>query len=383
MILAVFFPTDVSLENWIDTGWFDREKVIYEKYLAEGLLTGVVWFTYGKNDGELAEHLQYQKKLDSRLNVISLPAVFDSPFGRMVYSFLLPLIQWKVLKNVDLLKTHQINGSWSAVFVKFLYNKPLIVRCGHVSSLLLIHKRQKIQRKKGDDLAEQFAFKNANHIFVPSRDACEYVMERYGTEAYDITILPNYVDTGQFKHMFHQDFHRDHFVYVGRLAEEKNIFNLIQAAADAEIVLHVYGEGPLLQELEYLVSKANAHVIFHGVVPHAELPALLNHYKYFILPSVYEGMPKALLEAMACGLICLGTNVPSINEIIQDQVNGFLIDGTEYDHILTAIERAQNVEATHIGQNAIKTIEEQFSLEKISQQEAEIITKLAKENRLL
>ena len=52
-------------------------------------------------------------------------------------------------------------------------------------------------------------------------------------------------------------------------------------------------------------------VKFNGVVANDKLPDILNEYKYYILASNYEGMPKTLLEAMACGNLCIGTNVDS------------------------------------------------------------------------
>src|SRR3972149_402807 len=76
------------------------------------------------------------------------------------------------------------------------------------------------------------------------------------------------------------------------------------------------------------ISKAAAaSVRFMGSISNEELPPVLNRYRFFALPSVREGMPKALIEAMACGLVCIGTDVEGINEIIRDGENGFLAGG--------------------------------------------------------
>ena len=55
MILALFFTRGVSLETWVYTGLFDREKLIYEEHLRRGHLKTVYWLTYGSHDTEIAK----------------------------------------------------------------------------------------------------------------------------------------------------------------------------------------------------------------------------------------------------------------------------------------------------------------------------------------
>jgi glycosyltransferase involved in cell wall biosynthesis len=77
-------------------------------------------------------------------------------------------------------------------------------------------------------------------------------------------------------------------------------------------------------------------VTFLGVRPHAELPALLSRSAVFVLPSHYEGHPKALLEAMACGVPVVGTRVAGIRDLLRHRETGYLC-GTSAAEIREAL----------------------------------------------
>jgi len=105
---------------------------------------------------------------------------------------------------------------------------------------------------------------------------------------------------------------------------------------------------------------------------------LLNQYDYYILPSFYEGMPKTLLEAMACGLVCIGTDVTGINEIINDGANGYLAKSCNAKDILNVIEHAFNNDCINdeLKIHARETIYNQYSLDEISKKEVSLFSRL-------
>jgi glycosyltransferase involved in cell wall biosynthesis len=113
-----------------------------------------------------------------------------------------------------------------------------------------------------------------------------------------------------------------------------------------------------------------------GVVPNSELPAVLNRYRWYILPSLHEGMPKTLLEAMACGLVCIGTDVDGINQIIEDGVNGYLAEGTQADALVEVIKRATQLPRDSVTAEGIRRVRNSFSLETVAEREKEIIANL-------
>ena len=99
--------------------------------------------------------------------------------------------------------------------------------------------------------------------------------------------------------------------------------------------MHLFA--PLESELKNLTRALNAKISFKGRIPNDQIPEVLSHYKVFILPSLFEGNPKSLLEAMACGKAVIGTEVAGIKSIIQDGVTGLLCK-TDENSISTAIQ---------------------------------------------
>lgn len=79
---------------------------------------------------------------------------------------------------------------------------------------------------------------------------------------------------------------------------------------------------------------------------------------FYVQPSYSEGMPNALLEAMACGLVCVGSNIPGVNDVIKDRVNGFLFDAGDIEglaDVLKAVIVSNNDlnEISHLAQHTI------------------------------
>jgi glycosyltransferase involved in cell wall biosynthesis len=113
-------------------------------------------------------------------------------------------------------------------------------------------------------------------------------------------------------------------VYIGRFNAQKNLPALIRAAALSGASLDLYGGGELEPKLKALAAETGAKVTFRGRVANDRIPALLAQYKAFILPSLFEGNPKALLEAMACGCAVIASDAPGIAGLITHGENGYL-----------------------------------------------------------
>ena len=129
-------------------------------------------------------------------------------------------------------------------------------------------------------------------------------------------------------------------ITVGRLMPQKNQKCLIDAFSKIaslfpEQRLIIYGDGPLLDELlDYAKEKnVSQQVVFPGSITNVE--NYLAESEIFVLSSDYEGMPNALMEAMAVGVACISTDCPcgGPNTIIQDGVIGFLVPVGDADAI--------------------------------------------------
>ncbi|MBQ8698076.1 MAG: glycosyltransferase, partial [Schwartzia sp.] len=123
----------------------------------------------------------------------------------------------------------------------------------------------------------------------------------------------------------------ERIVSVGRLVPEKNHTMLIRAFNEIkslfpEASLEIYGEGPLHEQLQSMIEAMNlsARVRLMGEV--SDIRRKICGARLFVLPSLFEGMPNALMEAMSLGLTVLASDCPcgGPSELIQNGVNGFL-----------------------------------------------------------
>lgn len=137
------------------------------------------------------------------------------------------------------------------------------------------------------------------------------------------------------------------------------LFEALAAApwTDRQWRLYLYGEGSMRNSLVQLAQRLGLgdRVVFAGHVDVKEIWAS-NHV--LIMPSRYEGLPLAMVEAMLCGRPVIATNVAGHSEIIEDGVTGFLADAPTAGSMANALERfwASRSNAKEIGAAASKRI---------------------------
>ncbi len=131
-------------------------------------------------------------------------------------------------------------------------------------------------------------------------------------------------------------------INVGKLDAQKNQTMLIKAYAKVaplfpDLQLVIYGEGPLRAELESLVSsfKLQDRVQLPGRTEH--VIDEMRKSKIFCFSSDYEGMSNALLEAICVGLPVITTNVSGASELVQNGVNGFIVDVRNEEQMVYAM----------------------------------------------
>ena len=378
MILALFFTRGMSLRRWVESGLFEREKLIYEEHLNKGNLQKVIWITYGSDDLSLALKLQQEGRLHAGVDVLPMPKAFKGYYGTLSYSFTAPMIHARQLAKADILKTNQMDGAWTAVIAKKMFRKPLIVRTGYMWSSMDTTLNPKKLKIRFRSMVENLSYHITDVAEVAGPADAKLLVSRYGVPESKIHILPNYVDTRIFRPRPGRKY-RKRLVFVGRLSHQKNLANLLTAAGITGFGVDIYGTGPLRPELESLVKTKGLNVRFHAPIPNSEIAIILGKYRFFILPSLFEGTPKSLIEAMACGLVCLGTDVPGTRDLLTDGETGLLARGTDVDAIVQVLERAESLgpkELKRISTNAVSKVVKSFSLEESANKEKEIFSEL-------
>ena len=121
-------------------------------------------------------------------------------------------------------------------------------------------------------------------------------------------------------------------VFVGRLTREKGLLDLLHALQSTSgVALTVIGEAlpsdrdPITVEARDLVRSAHLPVTFTGHLEPAEIRAHLLASDLFILPSWREGIPRSIIEAMACRLPVLATDIRGCRELVTHDVTGWLV----------------------------------------------------------
>lgn len=365
MKIALFFTEKTSLKVWERGGFLSRGIKAYNK-LAE-FFDKFYFISYGDQSES-----QYQPLLAKNITILFKKFNWPSRF----YSFLIPFIYWKELKDVDIFYSGQMQGAWAAVLAKIIFRKKFVLNCGYQWSVSARNWNLGKIKNAIIYLIELITYNAANHIVLSSQAAKNYMRQRYGISDQKITVIPNYIDSELFKSSGFKKPPRS-IVFIGRLEEEKNIFSLFDALKELDNRLTVIGGGSLEKELKAYVHKNNLNVKFLGILPNDQLPKELIKNEIFILPSLHEGSPKALLEAMACGLAVIGADVPGIKEIIQHKENGFLC-ATDADSIRRAIMEVAGDESLRkkIGDNARKYVIENCDLNKKIEKEMFIFNHL-------
>lgn len=107
---------------------------------------------------------------------------------------------------------------------------------------------------------------------------------------------------------------------VGRLKPEKGHSLLLQAVSMArhKMAVAIAGDGPLRHNLEDQAKRQGLNVFLPGMLPPSEVPNFLKALDIFCFPSLWEGMPSALIEAMAAGLPVISSDIPAAREILGD-----------------------------------------------------------------
>ena len=294
-----------------------------------------------------------------------------------LFGLLAPFIHYKSLKRCALFKTNQISGSWTGLIAKTIFRKPLIVRCGHIWSRQVALGGESVQRTRIILMLEGFVLRRSDLLLVATHDDRQYVLQRHRVAPDKTVVLPNPIDTEQFRPDAGVRKEKGLVAFVGRLEPQKNLELLVQAVLRVpEARLMLVRVGSQEASLKALAADSD-RVEFRGTLPNEELPELLNRAEVFALPSKYEGNPKALLEAMACELPVIGVDAPGVRDVIQHGVNGMLCAQSEQD-IATAIRTllADASLRNRLGCQARLYVTDHHSQENIAIKEAEMIQQL-------
>ncbi|MFX1384033.1 MAG: glycosyltransferase family 4 protein [Promethearchaeota archaeon] len=376
--MLLLFTYGVSLKKWEEWGIITREISLYKQLSNKNVK--YKFLTYG-NDSDL----KYQELLGD-IEIIPTQNLIKSKnlILRLFKSFLLPFKLKKIFKSIDIIKTNQVEGCWVGLIAKIFFRKKIIIRAGYEWFRNYLNE-VKIQSEKNFFrylinyiyifITELIAYKFADIIILTSRENIKFIIKTFklNRKREKIIFLPNFIDVNQFKPLNIKKKEKS-ILFVGRLTLIKNLANLLKALKNLNnFTLDLIGTGSHEVNLKNMAKNLNINANFLGVLPNYKLSEKYNLYQMFILPSFFEVNPKALLEAMSCGMPCIGTNVRGIKEIIKHKENGYLCELSSksiQDAIITVYNNKELREI--ISNNARQFIMKNCSLDSIVEKELNI-----------
>jgi len=318
---------------------------------------------------------------------------FDADFVRSSFSegkmfvagSAAPRLQFPLFRLASIMRKYRPHivhtrnwGALEAVPAARLAGVPVVVHSEHgyeVDMFAGLPIRRRIFRRA--------AYAMTDAIFAVTRELRDFHARQAWIRPERMGVMYNGVDTRRFAPCIQTrlamrrelGLPEDSFVVgaVGRLVPIKDHQTLLKAAMrllargiDVRVLL--VGTGPERERLQATATAAGAlegRVCFAG--DSDRVPGMLNAMDVFVLPSLNEGMSNTLLEAMACGLPVLATNVGGTPEIIEDKINGGLFAPGDFEWLANKLQLlASDPSLIHqLGTAARNRAIESFSLSRM------------------
>ncbi len=211
----------------------------------------------------------------------------------------------------------------------------------------------------------KFTFETADRILCYT-ETDKQRLEKRGIDT-EVSVVPNGIDCSWFTPS--ADEPDDRLLFVGRLKEGKGPQYLLEAFGELANDYPAYsvelvGDGPLRDDLEGQAEALGIadQVTFRGEVPNDELPALYADSRAFVLPSRSEGLPRTVLEAMACGRPVVTSDLPQLRPLVEDV--GYTFETGSVEGLADALETVLDADDDRLaayGTRARKRVETSYS----------------------
>lgn len=294
--------------------------------------------------------------------------------AKIVDKYQINILQTQLVRGLDFLVLTLRFGRKLVVFWTF-HNALFVLRPEHLPRFrwLLGFKRW------AHSQLYRWTARWVNGMIVVSEDVKNALHAYAGSLQGKVSVIPNSVDLKRYNQVMDRIAIRNElglspehqvFAVVATFKKQKGHRYLIEAAASVisqfpDIRLLLIGDGELRDELKAQTQalSLNEHVHFLGL--RTDVPRLLNASDYFVLPSLWEGLPVSLIEAMAAGLPVIATQVSGTKDVMIHNQTGLLIPPGE----IKALKDAMQQFLTHpelakkMGEAARNRVAESFSAE--------------------
>ena len=227
-----------------------------------------------------------------------------------------------------------------------------------------------------------YVLKRCSSVFLQTEDQRRYFSERIRKNSF---VVPNPVNEQMLNLGRTRVQHNGikNIVTCGRLEKQKNHKLLIEAMVYVhniypDVRLSIYGEGTEKENLQQMIQDNHAQEYVYLMGRTSQVDKVLNEADLFVLSSDFEGMPNALMEAMACGIPCISTDCPTgPRELIGNNERGGLVPVGDTEKMAGAICEmiSNNNRASELGKVAHNYLETFYAPQEIARKLLEEISK--------
>jgi len=223
-------------------------------------------------------------------------------------------------------------------------------------------------------------WKNASAIVANSNGLRDLVLKF--DSRFEIPIIPNGVDLELYKTDVHEDV-SPHLFSVGRIVHQKGLDLAMRALSglkDMDWEWRIAGDGPQMEFLKLLAQELGIHdrVHFLGWQSREQLIEQYRWSNLFLFPSRHEGMPNAVLEAMASGLPVVASRIAGSEELVVDGETGLLFPSEDVDILRSALRKLLTDASARkkMGIASRRRVEEHYSWENTAIQYALLLERV-------
>lgn len=291
----------------------------------------------------------------------------------LVEKFDIDVIQTHLLRSMDFLVLFLRKRKGPKIYWTF-HNTLFDLREDHLAK----HRWSLKLKRFSHHLLYWLGSKRIDGMIAVSQDVKTAILDTmFGISSDKISIIRNCVDIQRYHNDLDRQKAREELglmekdqvgVVVATFKKQKGHRFLIEAASTLvqkypEFHLLLVGDGELRDEMEGLTGDLYLKEKIHFLGSRSDVPYILAASDLFILPSLWEGLPMALIEAMASGLPVVATRVSGTSEVMVDGRSGILVDPGDSDGIASAIEKilSDPEKTREMGYFSRKRVEDLFS----------------------
>lgn len=279
------------------------------------------------------------------------------------------------LDDIDIIEVADFGAE--SYFLKDI-NAPVVVRL-HTPSLF-DRTTLGIKKYQGKDKLfqfigerEKYILKHADFLSSCSESLKDWTIQNLGIDSNKIEVIYNPIELPTHKVELKSSTTKATIVFVGTISDVKGCGDLFEAGkllAEKNVDFDMFLYGKMGEFAENLKMNEQSYPWFHvtGKIEREKLFSIYCNASVVCFPSWWDNMPMVCLEAMGVGAVVLGSSSGGMSEIIQDSINGYLIEPHNVNLLAEKLQFLINLDSKtkkQISDNAKKRIENDFSLRTI------------------